>query len=180
MRHFCGFCGTPLSFWSEEPRDEADFIHLALGSLSPRSLADLEAEWEADLEDLGFLPALGNKEDENHEQSTGREVRVGNENRGEKRTKETVVARLQGTISARVAQAEMSDVPSGLDTHDGAVRLGTFRTSMSWGSNRSGAVRVEWEVVEWSDDEATENPLKRKLDEVEGAAGVGDLQGAER
>ncbi|KAK3494738.1 uncharacterized protein B0T23DRAFT_440263 [Neurospora hispaniola] len=48
MRHFCGFCGTPLSYWSEEPRSEADFIQLSLGSLHPEDLADLE--------DLGMLP----------------------------------------------------------------------------------------------------------------------------
>ncbi|KAL2160509.1 hypothetical protein VTH06DRAFT_1197 [Thermothelomyces fergusii] len=44
MRHFCGFCGTPLSYWSESPRSEADFIRLTLGSLLPEDLRDLE-EW---------------------------------------------------------------------------------------------------------------------------------------
>ena len=47
-RHFCGFCGTPLSYWSEEPRSEADYIQLTLGSLSRRDLGDLE--------DLGLIP----------------------------------------------------------------------------------------------------------------------------
>ncbi|EOO03050.1 hypothetical protein UCRPA7_1451 [Phaeoacremonium minimum UCRPA7] len=47
-RHFCGFCGTPLSYWSEQPRSEADYIQLALGSLSRRDLSDLE--------DLGLIP----------------------------------------------------------------------------------------------------------------------------
>ncbi|KAK0711635.1 hypothetical protein B0H67DRAFT_493835 [Lasiosphaeris hirsuta] len=51
MRHFCGFCGTPLSYWSEEPRSEADFIQLTLGSLEPEDLADLE--------ELGCLPGSG-------------------------------------------------------------------------------------------------------------------------
>ena len=47
-RHFCGFCGTPLSYWSEEPRSEADYIHVTLGSLSSEDLGDLE--------ELGLLP----------------------------------------------------------------------------------------------------------------------------
>jgi hypothetical protein len=47
-RHFCGFCGTPLSFWSEEPPKEADYIHLTLGSLCAEDLNDLE--------ELGLLP----------------------------------------------------------------------------------------------------------------------------
>ncbi|KAH9906450.1 hypothetical protein F4778DRAFT_649931 [Xylariomycetidae sp. FL2044] len=42
MRHFCGFCGTPLSYWSEEPRSEADYIQLTLGSLLTEDLHDLE------------------------------------------------------------------------------------------------------------------------------------------
>lgn len=47
-RNFCGFCGTPLSYWSEEPRSEADYINLTLGSLLREDLQDLE--------DLGLIP----------------------------------------------------------------------------------------------------------------------------
>ncbi|KAL7626676.1 hypothetical protein AAE478_003450 [Parahypoxylon ruwenzoriense] len=48
MRQFCGFCGTPLTYWSEEPRSEADYIRLTLGSLLAEDLRDLE--------DLGLVP----------------------------------------------------------------------------------------------------------------------------
>ncbi|KAL3419390.1 hypothetical protein PVAG01_09612 [Phlyctema vagabunda] len=47
-RHFCGFCGTPLSVWSEQPANEASYISLTLGSLTASDLRDLE--------DLGLLP----------------------------------------------------------------------------------------------------------------------------
>lgn len=47
-RHFCGFCGTPLSYWSESPATEAEYISLTLGSLDSKDLRDLE--------DLGLLP----------------------------------------------------------------------------------------------------------------------------
>jgi hypothetical protein len=40
--HFCGFCGTPLSFWTEAPATEADYISLTLGSLASADLRDLE------------------------------------------------------------------------------------------------------------------------------------------
>ncbi|RFU80007.1 hypothetical protein TARUN_2229 [Trichoderma arundinaceum] len=50
-RHFCGFCGTPLSYWSEEPPSEADFINLTLGSLLREDIRDLE--------DLGLIPEDG-------------------------------------------------------------------------------------------------------------------------
>jgi hypothetical protein len=48
LRHFCGFCGTPLAYWSESPSTEARFISLTLGSLSGEDLRDLE--------ELGLLP----------------------------------------------------------------------------------------------------------------------------
>ncbi|KAI1393842.1 uncharacterized protein F4822DRAFT_27367 [Hypoxylon trugodes] len=48
IRHFCGFCGTPLSYWSEEPKSEAEFIQLTLGSLLTEDLNDLE--------ELGLIP----------------------------------------------------------------------------------------------------------------------------
>lgn len=47
-RQFCGFCGTPLSHWTESPRSEADFISFTLGSLASNDLRDLE--------NLGLLP----------------------------------------------------------------------------------------------------------------------------
>ncbi|OHF00118.1 hypothetical protein CORC01_04526 [Colletotrichum orchidophilum] len=43
-RNFCGFCGTPLSYWTERPPTEANFIHLTLASLRDEDLRDLE-EW---------------------------------------------------------------------------------------------------------------------------------------
>lgn len=55
-RHFCGFCGTPLSYWSEEPRTEAEYINLTLGSLLQEDLQDLE--------DLGLIPEESESEPE--------------------------------------------------------------------------------------------------------------------
>lgn len=53
-RHFCGFCGTPLSYWSEEPRSEAEFINLTLGSLLREDIRDLE--------DIGLINADGDED----------------------------------------------------------------------------------------------------------------------
>ena len=59
-------------------------------------------------------------------------------------------------------------------------RLGTLRRAKGGGMDRSGRVRVEWEVVEWSEDDMgdAESPRKRKLEEVERAdAGGGQMEG---
>jgi hypothetical protein len=60
-RQFCGFCGTPLSYWSESPFTEAEFINLTLGSLLREDIRDLE--------DLGLLPELENDHDGESEAS---------------------------------------------------------------------------------------------------------------
>lgn len=58
QRHFCGFCGTPISCFTEQPRSEADFIQVTLGSLLTEDLHDLEElgllteEDEEDLMDI--------------------------------------------------------------------------------------------------------------------------------
>lgn len=41
-RHFCGFCGTQLTYWSEETREEADWVCVSIGTLKSESLEKLE------------------------------------------------------------------------------------------------------------------------------------------
>lgn len=53
-RQFCGYCGTPLSYWSEEPEVEAGYISLTLGSLLREDLRDLE--------DMGLIPDQSDEE----------------------------------------------------------------------------------------------------------------------
>jgi hypothetical protein len=55
QRSFCGYCGTPLSYWSEQPPSEAEYIQLTLGSLLNEDIHNLQ--------DLGLLPD-DNEEDE--------------------------------------------------------------------------------------------------------------------
>ncbi|KAK4223718.1 hypothetical protein QBC38DRAFT_43619 [Podospora fimiseda] len=64
MRHFCGFCGTPLSYWSENPRTEKDYIQLALASLFPEDLGDLE--------ELGLLPSSEEVSEDDEKETEGR------------------------------------------------------------------------------------------------------------
>ncbi|KAI5465627.1 hypothetical protein BGZ63DRAFT_420180 [Mariannaea sp. PMI_226] len=63
-RQFCGYCGTPLSYWCENPPSEAEYIHLTLGSLLREDLRDLE--------DMGLLPEEAeDKEGKEPSQSSG-------------------------------------------------------------------------------------------------------------
>lgn len=160
-RHFCGFCGTPLSYWSEEPRSEADFIQLTLGSLNAADLADLE--------ELGLLPS-GEDEDEVVIVPTlpalVGDSDVAMDGSGDK------------TVALRARQTEGA-VPW-FDTLMEGSRLGTLRTTKGHSESRGGAVRIEWEVVEWSEDEP-ETPEsarngKRKLGDRDSATDLGAME----
>ena len=47
-RTFCGYCGTHLSYWTEQPASEAEYLNVTVGSLLGE---DIRA-----LDDLGLLP----------------------------------------------------------------------------------------------------------------------------
>ncbi|GJN68951.1 hypothetical protein PLIIFM63780_000860 [Purpureocillium lilacinum] len=142
-RHFCGFCGTPLSYWSENPRSEADYIQLTLGSLLREDLADLE--------DMGLIP------DDTDDEAESNELQ-----RRETPTKST-------------ALRESLGVPWFDGMVDG-TRLGNLRRSQGVHRSEDGSVRVEWEIVEFSDAPGGEDvdmstgsrsPSKRKLSDRE-------------
>jgi hypothetical protein len=157
MRHFCGFCGTPLSYWSEQPRSEADFIQLTLGSLHGEDLGDLE--------DLGLLPA--NDDESNRVTSpihptdtAGMAAMEAGTTIGDGSTREVVL---------RSGRETLGGLPW-FDTLVEGSRLGTLRHHKGSGRSSDGMVRVEWEVVEYTEDDGADGSPrsgKRKFDEDE-------------
>jgi hypothetical protein len=137
-RHFCGFCGTPLSYWSESPASEAEYISLTLGSLNGSDLRDLE--------DLGVLPREALEDVENDKEKIGNAVPFAGSNT------------LNGSGNEGLPWFE---------TMVEGSRLGKMKKRS--GQRQSGRYKVEWEIVEWTDDgeSGTSSPAKRKLDEVE-------------
>ncbi|KAH7349490.1 hypothetical protein B0T11DRAFT_131576 [Plectosphaerella cucumerina] len=67
-RHFCGFCGTPLAFWTERPLSEADFIQLTLATLCDNDLGDLE--------EMGLLPEPGDATPDAADDAPSTETRI--------------------------------------------------------------------------------------------------------
>ncbi|KAI1484244.1 hypothetical protein F4774DRAFT_423635 [Daldinia eschscholtzii] len=127
MRQFCGFCGTPLSYWSEEPRSEADYIQLTLGSLLTEDLRDLE--------DLGLIP------DDSDSDTT--EI---------PRTTTTTTT----TTSNQGPQLMGRDV-TGIPWFESMIlgsRLGNLHTKKGARESQDGTVRVEYEITEWTGDDA--------------------------
>lgn len=65
-RYFCGYCGDGLSLWREEPREEAEWIGVAVGSL--------HSDGRARLQNLGMskdLLGLGSGSDGQQEDDDG-------------------------------------------------------------------------------------------------------------
>jgi len=146
-RYFCGFCGTPLAFWHESPADEADYIQLALGSLSPGDLTDLE--------ELGLVPDLGSNPASGEIDAYARE----NPAEGDKAIKKG---------------KGLSWLDQWLEeSRFGTLRRATGGEETR---TESGTVRVEWEVMEWAPGEGEgewgECLGKRKFQEVEGGGGL--------
>jgi hypothetical protein len=170
-RHFCGFCGTPLSYWTEEPRGEGEFIQLTLGSLWAEDLGGLE--------EMGFLNLNGGSDtDSGSEGGSPSGCRDGED-------REEAVMDGGKAVSgvARTGDGLMGRIGTlpWFDTLTEGSRLGRLRRAKGGSTNRLGTtVRVEWEVVEWSEDETGgESPRKRKLDEVEGVIEVGRREGVQ-
>jgi hypothetical protein len=170
-RYFCGFCGTPLSFWSESPPTEADFICLTLGSLLPEDLADLE--------ELGLLAGLGLPPPRSPSPSAAAASGSGlgpSTLSGDAATAAAAAAAAAaaGTRGGGEEEGVVGSVGvlSWLDTLTEGSRLGELlRQARGGAAVPRGRVRVEWEVVEWSGDDnggGGESPRKRKAEEVEG------------
>lgn len=153
LRHFCGFCGTPLTYWSEEPRGEADYIQLTLGSLCSEDLGDLE--------ELGLLPDLDT------------------DPAAESSTASAAVAPETG-LAAYNGRETVGNVPW-FDTLIEGSRLGNMRTARGSGRSRDGTVRVEWEIVEYTDDDGRETPQngKRKLGQRDDGGDSSAMEGVQ-
>lgn len=139
-RHFCGFCGTPLSYWSESPPSEADYISLTLGSLVGSDLRDLE--------DLGLLPK---------EATENAEI--------DKEKIENVVPH----AGSNHLNGDANEGLPWFETILKGSKLGNMRRSWGSRESRNGRVKVEWEIMEWNDEGENETTLpgKRKIGDVE-------------
>ncbi|KAL8846768.1 MAG: hypothetical protein Q9221_008174 [Calogaya cf. arnoldii] len=77
-RHFCGFCGDPLTHWSEQHQNDADWVHVNLGSLRRGSVDKLADQGLLPGSDASLEPAMDQQDDtaiENTIPAEGREIR---------------------------------------------------------------------------------------------------------
>ncbi|KAH0542973.1 hypothetical protein FGG08_002661 [Glutinoglossum americanum] len=126
LRHFCGYCGTPLSLWRESPVREGDFINTTLGSLWGR---DVRA-----LEEMGVLPGC-------------------DEERGDSEEDEDVEIFAPGVTGQDWfhRMVEGSPLARAVAKQHPTTRLPHYNRITPQTSKPR--ITVEWEIMEWSSDD---------------------------
>ncbi|OQD78382.1 hypothetical protein PENDEC_c001G00941 [Penicillium decumbens] len=139
-RIFCGFCGTPLTFWTEEPRDEADFMNVVIGSLV--------SEDQRVLEELGLLPEDFDEEESEAAPSSSALAPA-------RDTSSSVIVPSFGNlpgISRSFRRGTAGGIPWFEEMVEGS-RLGRLmRARRGMGVSDDQSTSFEWEISEWHDD----------------------------
>ncbi len=139
--YFCGFCGTQLTYWTEESREEADWVCVSLGSLGRESIEKLE--------EVGLFANV-----EENEKEEGNEEGNSKDNYEEKR------------MTKRKHIRELSGTPWFEEMIEGS-ELGKLKRRRGWRSSLDGKTQVEWEIVEYAaedEENASVGGGKRKIE----------------
>lgn len=138
-RYFCGICGTPLSYWSEESPEEAEWVCVNLSSLKSESMERLE--------DAGFLSGLAN------------------DTQGEPETSKphSVTSRANEGTAIGVSR-EITGTPWFEEMIEGS-ELGRIKRKRGGTRRSDGRVIVEYEITEFESNDGDSGALgmgKRK------------------
>lgn len=164
QRKFCGFCGTHLTYWTEDPEDEKDFMNVTLGSLGAR---DLHA-----LDQLGLLP---NRSEESSPGQTASPKGSGGD--AESRL---VAPQLRDTVE----RSKRSGQTGGITWFEEMIRgseLGHHSNRRKGhGQSADGTTTVMWEVSEYFEDHTDENNDKKAAVDQSSAGAEDTTTGAKR
>jgi hypothetical protein len=155
-RIFCGFCGTPLTYWTEEPVSESDYLQVTVGSLLGD---DIRA-----LEDLDLLP-----QDVEVDTLTQADAPADTD-------QDKVVTSTSNATTRTERSGTTGDLPWFEEMISGSALGRTQRTRRGMGMSADGTTRVEWEVTEIGagddDSDSGTGRGKRKIGDVGSHDGV--------
>lgn len=160
QRVFCGYCGTHLTYWTEQPRSEAEYMNITLGSLLSR---DLQA-----LQDLDLLPDDFDVEDVEDLQASQSAVQAP--------TEQAVLSQQENQGLTRTQRTGRTGGLSWFEELLEGSRLGrTQNIRRGVGVSADGSTSVEWEISEFIDEGSEESESasthtgsKRKIGDVGG------------
>lgn len=155
-RIFCGFCGTHLTYWSEEPSSESEYLQVTVGSLRGEDISALE--------DLDLLP---------------KDTEIGTVTGGDAAADAKPDGALAST-SRNITRTEERGTTEGLSWFEEMISgsaLGRSQTTRRGvGTSADGTTRVEWEVTEIhtgdGDEDSGTGRGKRKIGDLGGPGDV--------
>lgn len=159
QRKFCGFCGTHISYWTEDPVSEQDYMNVTLGSLRRRDILALE--------DLDLLP---------EDVTLGRVVVPETEDTRvvarDISSEEQAMTQSSDGGTVRTSRSGTSGGISWFEDMIEGSQLGNHsKRRKGHGRSADGSTAISWEVSEYYEgDEETEQPTagsKRKADNIE-------------
>lgn len=139
QRIFCGFCGSPLTAWTEEPREESDYMSVTIGSL----LGDHQRV----LEDLNLLPSASESESDDE---TPADQRVEEVPRASSPV--AVSARNQPGLSREYRRGNTAGIPWFEEMVEGSQLGRLLKARRGMGVSDDQSTAVEWEVSEMRHD----------------------------
>jgi hypothetical protein len=159
-RQFCGYCGTPLTFWTEQPHGEGDYIHVTLGSLCRDDLGDLD--------ELGLIP-----ESPSEEEPSGDVSQLPVRGALEAAQQASEAQRVSATLSnaSQPIGRESRGIPWIESLVEGSSLGGRLKRASVTRRSADGSAWAQWHIVEYNDDDQAEsepggsygNNGKRKL-----------------
>ncbi|ETN38072.1 uncharacterized protein HMPREF1541_07696 [Cyphellophora europaea CBS 101466] len=154
-RVFCGFCGTHLSYWTEQPAEEAEYLSITLGSLLGE---DIRA-----LQDLDLLPddveaSLSNPDDPLEDSTVA------------------TTAQPDRALQRRsIHGGRLGDLDWFGEMIDGS-RLGrTRKMRRGMGFTPDGTTQLSWEVSEYVEGEDEEEETSSNTNAAGSKRKIGDV-----
>ncbi|KAJ5819208.1 hypothetical protein N7474_004799 [Penicillium riverlandense] len=143
QRIFCGFCGTPLTLWTEEPAEEGDFMSVAIGSLF--------GEDQHVLEDLDLLPE--DLEEEAGSAAAGSPSALAPPSQATSSSSAVVPSfGPPPGLTRSYRHGTLGGIPWFEEMVEGS-RLGRhMRQQRGMGVSGDQSTSFEWEISEWHDD----------------------------
>lgn len=146
QQKFCGYCGTHISYWTEEPSNEADFMNVTLGSLRGDSLDRLD--------ELDLLPSDSDPQDASKEAGGPQAITA---------TSDSRQAITQTPSNSEITRKSRSGRTGNIAWFEDMIqgsRLGMHSTKRrGYGASADGSTHVQWEVSEYYDEE--DEPRKK-------------------
>ncbi|KAL2822312.1 hypothetical protein BDW59DRAFT_149468 [Aspergillus cavernicola] len=139
QRVFCGFCGSPLTYWSEHPREEADFMSVTIGSLY--------GDDQRMLEDLDLLPRWQEPEESMDDQTPTTLAPQALSSSASPLVPSTAS---ESGITRTYRDTTIDGIPWFEEMIQGSGLGRVMKTRRGAGVSDDQSTTIEWEVSEWT------------------------------